>query len=102
MADPRFFDRAGALTLDALAGLSGASLVDPADGARLVHDVAPLETAGPDDVTFLDNPTFPMLSSGSCCVIWTTTPSDTERRLGTRWVRSYRRARRWCSSPTSS
>jgi UDP-3-O-[3-hydroxymyristoyl] glucosamine N-acyltransferase len=55
MADPRFFERAGPHSLAALASLSGASLVDPGDGARLISDVAPLETAGPDDVTFLDN-----------------------------------------------
>src|SRR6185437_10479945 len=38
-----------------LASISGATLVDAADGARLMVDVGPLETAGPDEVTFLDN-----------------------------------------------
>lgn len=55
MPDPRFFKRAGPFTLDALATLSGAVLHDPGIGSRIVRDVAPLETAGPDDVTFLDN-----------------------------------------------
>jgi UDP-3-O-[3-hydroxymyristoyl] glucosamine N-acyltransferase len=55
MADPRFFDRAGPFSLDALAALSGASLRDPKGGERLFADVAPLETAGPQDLTFLDN-----------------------------------------------
>jgi len=55
MADPRFFDRAGPFSLDALAALSEASLRAREDATRLFHDVAPLETAGPDDVTFLDN-----------------------------------------------
>ena len=55
MADSRFFDRAGPHRLAVLAELSGARLLDPADGGRLVGDVAPLETAGPDDLTFLDN-----------------------------------------------
>src|SRR5690348_11940436 len=60
MADPRFFDRAGPFSLVALASMSGAALYQPggaatADPARLLRDVAPLETAGPDDVTFLDN-----------------------------------------------
>ena len=61
MADPRFFDRAGPFTLAALASLSGATLHRSGDEAtagdpgRLFRDVAPLETAGPDDVTFLDN-----------------------------------------------
>jgi UDP-3-O-[3-hydroxymyristoyl] glucosamine N-acyltransferase len=55
MADPRFFHRAGPFSLEALAGLSGAQLADPSSGARIVDDVAPLETAGPSDVTFLNN-----------------------------------------------
>ena len=55
MADPRFFDRAGPHSLAALAALTGAQLIEAAEGERLVADVAPLETAGPDDLTFLDN-----------------------------------------------
>jgi UDP-3-O-[3-hydroxymyristoyl] glucosamine N-acyltransferase len=55
MADPRFFDRAGPFSLEALAVLSGARLQGPSDGERLIRDVAPLESAGPEDVTFLDN-----------------------------------------------
>jgi len=55
MADPRFFDRAGPLTLAAIARLSGARLLREEDGAHLYTDVAPLETAGPDDLSFLDN-----------------------------------------------
>jgi UDP-3-O-[3-hydroxymyristoyl] glucosamine N-acyltransferase len=55
MADPRFFDRAGPFTLDALAALSGARLLRPQDDDRLFRDVAPLETAGPEDVSFLEN-----------------------------------------------
>ncbi len=55
MADPRFFKRAGPFSLDALAALSGAQLLDPAASGRIIEDVAPLETAGPTDVTFLAN-----------------------------------------------
>jgi UDP-3-O-[3-hydroxymyristoyl] glucosamine N-acyltransferase len=55
MADPRFFDRAGPYSLADLAARSGARLSSPADADRLISDVAPLEAAGPDDVTFLDN-----------------------------------------------
>jgi UDP-3-O-[3-hydroxymyristoyl] glucosamine N-acyltransferase len=58
MADPRFFDRAGPFTLDALAALSGARLLYPEDGARRFADVAPLETAGPEDVSFFENPKY--------------------------------------------
>ena len=55
MADPRFFNRGGPFTLDALSALSGARLVNPADGGRVCRDVAPLERAGPEDVSFLEN-----------------------------------------------
>ncbi|MGH7093710.1 MAG: UDP-3-O-(3-hydroxymyristoyl)glucosamine N-acyltransferase [Stellaceae bacterium] len=55
MADPRFFVRAGPHPLAALAALSGATLHDESDGSRLVYDVAPLETAGPNEIAFLDN-----------------------------------------------
>ena len=55
MADPRFFDRAGPFTLESLAALSGARLLNPQGGARLFRDVGPLDTAGPEDVSFLEN-----------------------------------------------
>jgi UDP-3-O-[3-hydroxymyristoyl] glucosamine N-acyltransferase len=55
MADRRFFDRAGPFTLDALSALSGAKLLNAEDGGRLFRDVAPLETAGPEDISFLEN-----------------------------------------------
>jgi UDP-3-O-[3-hydroxymyristoyl] glucosamine N-acyltransferase len=55
MADPRFFARAGPFTLAALSRLSGTKLLRREDGERQYSDVAPLETAGPDDVSFLEN-----------------------------------------------
>ena len=55
MADSRFFNRAGPFTLDALAALSGACLRHPEEGQRLFRDVASVQTAGPEDVTFLEN-----------------------------------------------
>lgn len=56
MPDPRFFTRVGPFSLDALAAIGQAQLGnEDSGGRRFIHDVAPLETAGPDDVTFLDN-----------------------------------------------
>lgn len=55
MVDSRFFERAGPFTLDALAALTGARLRRPEEGGRVCRDVAPLETAGPDDLSFLEN-----------------------------------------------
>jgi UDP-3-O-[3-hydroxymyristoyl] glucosamine N-acyltransferase len=55
MADQRFFARAGPFTLAELAGLSGAELRPAANAAKLCRDVAPLEAAGPDEASFLEN-----------------------------------------------
>ncbi len=56
MADPRFFDRAGPYSLErARRPSAGHGCTTRPLGERLVIDVAPLETAGADDVTFLDN-----------------------------------------------
>jgi UDP-3-O-[3-hydroxymyristoyl] glucosamine N-acyltransferase len=55
MTDPRFFDRAGPFALKTLAEASGACLLQPELGTRLIRDVAPLETAGPEEVSFFEN-----------------------------------------------
>lgn len=55
MADPRFFKNAGPVSLAELAQLTGAVLRDPAQDCRTVADVAPLDTAGPDQISFIDN-----------------------------------------------
>jgi UDP-3-O-[3-hydroxymyristoyl] glucosamine N-acyltransferase len=73
MADSRFFHNAGSRTLDALAALTGATLAGaPADGARLFHDVAPLDRAGEQDVSFLDNIKYIesfAASEAGCCFV---------------------------------
>ncbi len=55
MADPRFFSVAGPFTLAHLADISGAELALGADGQAVFHDVAPLDTAGAGQISFLDN-----------------------------------------------
>jgi UDP-3-O-[3-hydroxymyristoyl] glucosamine N-acyltransferase len=55
MADPRFFTVAGPFTVAQLAARTGAAVAGAAESDRILKDVAPLDTAGPDDVTFLDN-----------------------------------------------
>lgn len=52
--DPRFFKRAGPFSLAAVAAAIGA----PAPGAaagRMFRGIAPLQSAGPDEISFLDN-----------------------------------------------
>jgi UDP-3-O-[3-hydroxymyristoyl] glucosamine N-acyltransferase len=53
IGDPRFFARSGPHALAAIAAAAGAAL--DGDGARLLAGIAPLQTAGPDEVSFLDN-----------------------------------------------
>src|SRR5689334_23278533 len=55
MPDPRFFTVAGPFTLSRLAEISEARLDPGADPGRVLRDVAPLDAAQPEHVTFLDN-----------------------------------------------
>lgn len=55
MADPRFFAADGPFPLARLAEIAGAELSGGVDPNRTFNDVAPLDEAGADDVSFLDN-----------------------------------------------
>jgi UDP-3-O-[3-hydroxymyristoyl] glucosamine N-acyltransferase len=72
MADSRFFDLAGPLTLAEIAEICGAELAAGGDSKKLVRDVAPLDTGGADDLSFLDNkrylPQFLESKAGACIV----------------------------------
>ena len=57
MPDPRFFHAAGPFTLAQLAEIAGAK-IHGGVGEQVIHDVAPLDTAGADDISFLDNPAY--------------------------------------------
>lgn len=70
MADPRFFSNNGPFALGDIARRVGAELAEGADAAFLVHDIAPLDSAGADDLSFLDNPkyiaAFEGTAAGAC------------------------------------
>ena len=72
MPDPRFYTAAGPFTLDALARIAEAELRPTEAGGREMRDVAPLDVAGPDEVSFLDNPryvsAFRASRAGACLV----------------------------------
>lgn len=55
MADSRFFTVAGPFTLAQLAKICGAELSQPQQSGQVVIDVAALEVAGADHISFLDN-----------------------------------------------
>ncbi len=54
MADTRFYTRLGPITVAELAHLSDARVGSQSDGARLISDVAPVNTAGRDELSYLE------------------------------------------------
>ena len=72
MADARFFRKAPALSLAQIAGLTGSELQDQSQADFLVQDVAPLDTAQEDSVSFLDNvkyrDQFKATQAGACII----------------------------------
>jgi UDP-3-O-[3-hydroxymyristoyl] glucosamine N-acyltransferase len=58
MSEPLFFKSVRALTVGEIATLTGAVPPAHSDLARRITDVAPLDRAGPGDVTFIDNTKF--------------------------------------------
>ena len=72
MADPRFFSVGGPYSLKTLAEIGGASLNANSQSEIEIQDVAPLETAGPGELSFLDNTkylqTFERSAAGACVV----------------------------------
>ena len=72
MADPRFFTVAGPFTLGDLAEISSANPAAGCDISRQFRDVAPLNTAGADDVSFLDNRKYAsafLSSKAGLCIV---------------------------------
>jgi UDP-3-O-[3-hydroxymyristoyl] glucosamine N-acyltransferase len=55
MADPRFFKVAGPFTVAEIAVRTGASVAGAEAPDRVLRDVAPLQTAAADQLTFFDN-----------------------------------------------
>lgn len=55
MGNRRFFDRPSGLTVAEIIALTGAQSSQSAALSRLITDVAPLDLAGPGDLTFVEN-----------------------------------------------
>jgi UDP-3-O-[3-hydroxymyristoyl] glucosamine N-acyltransferase len=58
MSDPSFFPLGQALRLNEVAALAGVALPAGADGDLILSGVAPLETAGPGDLAYMDNAAY--------------------------------------------
>lgn len=71
MADPRFFYKSEPVSLGEIAALSGAEIMR-GDPAFVPEDIAPLDQAGPADISFLDNvrykEQFRTSKAGACFV----------------------------------
>lgn len=72
MVDSRFFANHGPLLLSQLAEITGATLADPAHAVRSIVDVAPLDRATQDDISFFDNAKyveqFVVSTAGACFI----------------------------------
>ncbi len=72
MADPRFISARGPFALSELAKAAHAELAPDADGSMLIVDIAPLEAAQDDTISFLDNKryveAFTKSRAGACVV----------------------------------
>ena len=72
MADPRFFRITGPYMLGELASIANATLLEKADNEKIIYDVMPLNIAGNDHISFLDNKKyfsdFCASSAGACIV----------------------------------
>lgn len=70
MADPKFHQKSGNQSLEFLADQISAAL--HGDKTFMVHDVAPLDQAGPQDISFLDNvkykDSFKNTKAGACII----------------------------------
>ena len=73
MADPRFYTVAGPLRLGELAGIAEAEIFGNGSPDQLMSDVAPLHSAGPENISFFDNnkvyrEAFAKTGAGACIV----------------------------------
>lgn len=72
MADPRFFENKGPISLADLAAIADAELSEGADPGQMITDVAPLDTAGAGQISFLDNRKYVSAfeaSQAAACVV---------------------------------
>jgi len=86
MADPRFFDNCGPLSLAEIAKLSGATIAF--DSGVPVRDVAPLDQAGAGQIGFCDNTKMrsALLVSGASAFIITRDLADAAPQAASRLI----------------
>jgi UDP-3-O-[3-hydroxymyristoyl] glucosamine N-acyltransferase len=79
MSEPVFFPRAARTSLADIVACTGAAVVEGADLSAVIQGVAPLDEAGPGELTFLDSPENAMLLETSRATACFVTPGDVPR-----------------------
>jgi UDP-3-O-[3-hydroxymyristoyl] glucosamine N-acyltransferase len=79
MKEPVFPPRAARTSLADIVACTGAAVLDGADLSVIVSGVAPLDEAGPGELTFLDSPENAMLLETSRATACFVTPGDAPR-----------------------
>ena len=72
MPDARFFPPAGPFSISRLAEIAGASLAVATDPGRLISNIAPLDCAQVDEISFLDNKAYIRQfreTEAGCCLV---------------------------------
>lgn len=71
MTEPVFFPLATSLTIGEVAALCGTAVPDGVDAGRSVSGAAALETAGPGDIAYMDNPKYveALVSTKAGCIL---------------------------------
>ncbi|HUI97758.1 MAG TPA: UDP-3-O-(3-hydroxymyristoyl)glucosamine N-acyltransferase [Xanthobacteraceae bacterium] len=94
MSEPLFFAATRPLSVGEIATLTGAEPGPATDLDRLISDVAPLDRAGPRDLTFLDNPKYAgalaATRAGACLVAARFAPDVPSRIAALRAREPYR------------
>jgi len=65
MTGPVFFARQQALTLADIVALTGATLIGASPEGLMISGIAPLDRAGPADISFFDNPKYAAQLTGT-------------------------------------
>lgn len=72
MTEPLFFKPKSGMTVGDIAAMAGATPRGPTDSARVIRALAPVDRAGPHDLTFLDNvkyaPGLRTSRAGACLI----------------------------------
>ncbi|MGB6175182.1 MAG: UDP-3-O-(3-hydroxymyristoyl)glucosamine N-acyltransferase [Methylocella sp.] len=79
MSEPVFFPRAARTSLADIVACTGAAVDEGADLSAIVSGVAPLDEAGPGELTYLDSPEIAMLLETSRAAACFVTPGDAPR-----------------------